>query len=328
MGLLRRGRPATEADALEISDDVFVVSPKAADLAVSAQKERRKAARAERLLAETQEATLLGDKKALKAAKKRRKNEPEDDDDDLTGTAADPLTGAKIKRYIGIARIVVPVVAPIVYQAVGMARDRWDAHRARQFGVAPDELAEFTGRGAALYARIHNLALSARDLRARYGDGDDARATEVRSFVDDAQQRLTDLESAVRAAEQMPGSRRRSAHVAVGGELDRIENRLLARRGADAHRDLRRHRPLLSTPELTRSGYRRVFPAHHDRDTRPPSRIVTSAPLGWVGSPHRGLELAESGCGRPIAAPAATQCVHDGRETSLECRTYGVTTSA
>ena len=235
MGLLRRGRPATEADALEISDDVFVVSPKAADLAVSAQKERRKAARAERLLAETQEATLLGDKKALKAAKKRRKNEPEDDDDDdLTGTAADPLTGAKIKRYIGIARIVVPVVAPIVYQAVGMARDRWDAHRARQFGVAPDELAEFTGRGAALYARIHNLALSARDLRARYGDGDDARATEVRSFVDDAQQRLTDLESAVRAAEQMPGSRRRSAHVAVGGELDRIENRLLALWGVGA----------------------------------------------------------------------------------------------
>jgi Family of unknown function (DUF6474) len=237
MGLLRRGRPATEADALEIADDVFVVSPKAADLAVSAQKERRKAARAERLLAETQEATLLGDKKALKAAKKRRKNEPEDDDDDLEGTAADPLTGAKIKRYIGIARIVVPVVAPIVYQAVGMARDRWDTHRARQFGVAPDELAEFTGRGAALYARIHNLALSARDLRSRYGDGDSndtARATEVRSFVDDAQQRLTDLESAVRAAEQMPGSRRRSAHVAVGGELDRIENRLLALWGVGA----------------------------------------------------------------------------------------------
>ena len=230
MGLLRRGRPATEADELEIGDDVYVVSPKAADLAVSAQKERRKAARAERLLAETQEATLLGDKKALKAAKKRRKAEPEpeDDDDDLTGTAADPLTGAKIKRYIGIARIVVPVVAPIVYQAVGTARDRWDTHRARQFGVAPDELAEFTGRGAALYARIHNLALSARDLRSRHGDGDDARSGEVRSFVDDAQQRLNDLESAVRAAEQMPGSRRRSAHVAVGGELDRIENRLLA----------------------------------------------------------------------------------------------------
>lgn len=238
MGLLRRsrGRTATVADELEVGDDVYVVSPKAADLAVAAQKERRRAARAERLLAETQEATLLGDKKALKAAKKRRKAEnkaADDTDDDTTDTVADPLTGAKIKRYIGIARVVVPVVAPIVYQAVGMARDRWDAHRARQFGVAPDELAEFTGRGAALYARIHNLALSAGDLRARYGDGQDARATEVRSFVEDTEHRLSDLESAVRAAEQMPGSRRRRAHLAVAGELDRVETRLLALWGVD-----------------------------------------------------------------------------------------------
>ncbi|PVZ09645.1 DUF6474 family protein [Actinomycetospora cinnamomea] len=233
MGLLRRSRerPATAADALEMAEDVFVVSPRAADLAAAAQKEQKRAARAERLLAEAQEAVLLGDKKALKAVRKRRKAkgpEPEEDDDSLEGTAADPLTGAKIKRYIGIARILIPVVAPIVYQAVGTARDRWDAHRARQFGIAPDELNEFTGRGAALYARIHNLALSARDLRSRYGNGQSDRAGEVRSFVDDTEQRLTDLESAVRAAEQMPGSRRRSAHVAVGAELDRVENRLLA----------------------------------------------------------------------------------------------------
>jgi hypothetical protein len=231
MGLLRRSRErsATAADALEMADDVFVVSPRAAALAAAAQSEQRKAARAERLLAEAQEAVLLGDKKALKAVKKRRKAKgdvPEDDDDSVEGTAADPLTGAKIKRYIGIARILIPVVAPIVYQAVGTARDRWDAHRARQFGIAPDELNEFTGRGAALYARIHNLALSARDLRTRHG-GQGGRAGEITSFVDDAEQRLTDLESAVRAAEQMPASRRRSAHVAIGGELDRIENRLL-----------------------------------------------------------------------------------------------------
>lgn len=232
MGLLRRsrGRTATAADELEVGDDLYVVSPKAADLAVAAQKEQRRAARAERMLAETQEASLLGDKKALKAAKKRRKAEDkaaDEDDDDVTGTPADPLTGAKIKRYIGIARVVVPVVAPIVYQAIGMARDRWDAYRARQFGVAPDELAEFTGRGAALYARIHNLALSAGDLRTRYGNGQDSRASEIRAFVDDTEQRLSDLESAVRAAEQMPGSRRRSAHLAVAGELDRVETRLL-----------------------------------------------------------------------------------------------------
>lgn len=229
MGLLRRrGRPATEADAMQVGDDVYVVSKKAADLAVSAQKERRKASLAERRLAETQEATLLGDKKTLKAAKKRWQSEDAAEDDDPTGTVSDPVTGAKIKRYIGIARIVVPVVAPIVYQAVGAARDRWDAHRARQLGVAPDELVDFSGRGASLYARVHHIALSAQDLRTRHGRGDDARAGEVRAFVEDAEQRLSDLESAVRAAEQMPASRRRSAHVAVAGELERIEDRLLA----------------------------------------------------------------------------------------------------
>jgi hypothetical protein len=234
MGLLRRsrGRTATATDLLQVGDDLFVVSPRAADLAVAAQKERKRAARAERLLAETQEASILGDKKTLKAAKKRRKAEEkaakEEDRDDDADSGVDPWTGAKIKRYIGIARIVVPIAAPIVYQAVGQARDRWDAHRARQFGVAPDELSEFTGRGAALYARIHNLALSARDLRTRHGSGQDDRAAEIRSFVDDAEQRLTDLESAVRTAEQMPGGRRRSAHLAVSGELDRVETRLLA----------------------------------------------------------------------------------------------------
>ncbi|GAA4868365.1 DUF6474 family protein [Actinomycetospora straminea] len=230
MGLLRRrGRPATEADATQVGEDVFVVSRKAADLAVKAQKERRRAALAARHLAETQEATLLGDKKALKAAKKRRKSDESEleSDDGLEGTAADPWTGAKVKRYIGIARVVVPVVAPIVYQAVGVARDRWDAHRARQLGIAPDELSEFTGRGAHLYARVHNLALSAHDLRDRHGTGNDDRGREIRSFVEDAEQRLTDMESAIRAADQMPSSRRRSAHVAIAGELERIEDRLL-----------------------------------------------------------------------------------------------------
>lgn len=228
MGLLRRrGRPATESDAMQVGDDLYVVSKKAADLAVAAQKERRRASLAERRLAETQEATLLGDKKTLKAAKKRWKSEDDAADDEPTG-AADPVTGAKVKRYIGIARIVVPVVAPIIYQGVGMARERWDAHRARQLGVAPDELGDFTGRGAALYARVHHIALSAQDLRTRHGSGDDPRAAEVRAFVEDAEQRLSDLESAVRAAEQMPASRRRSAHVAVAGELERIEDRLLA----------------------------------------------------------------------------------------------------
>lgn len=229
MGLLRRSatpRNAVELDSAGSDDTVYVVSPRAAEHAVKAQKETRRAAKADRKLAEKQ----------AKSAGTAGRDGDGEADDDATGTAADPWTGAKVKRYIGIARIVVPIVAPLVYQAVGQARERWDAHRARQLGVAPDELTEFTGRGAALYARIHNLALSARDLRERHAGptthGGDA--TEVAAFVDEADTRLTDLEAAVRAAEQMPASRRRSAHVAVAGELDRIETRLLVHWGVGA----------------------------------------------------------------------------------------------
>lgn len=194
-------------------EQLLVVSPKVAGHAKKAQKETRKAAKAERKLAEAE-------RKASESATGGGK-----DGKDPKGSE---LTGAKVKRYIGIARIVVPVLAPIVYQAVGSARSAWDQHRARQLGVAPDELGEFSGRGAGLYARVHHLALSARDLRTRRGGED-----EVRTFVAEAEGRLSDLESAVRAAEQMPVSRRRSAHAAVGAELDRLESRLLVLWGVD-----------------------------------------------------------------------------------------------
>jgi hypothetical protein len=238
MGLLRRS--TSPRNAVELDDDVYVVSPRAAEYAVKAQKETRRAARAERKLAE-KAAKGKGGKKNKKAGKDAG---GDDGADDKTGTPADPITGAKIKRYIGIARIVVPVVAPLVYQTVGTVRERWDSHRARQLGVAPDELSDFTGRGAALYARIHNLALSARDLRARHAGpgrrgGDDDQAREIAAFVDEADTRLTDLEAAVRAAEQMPSSRRRSAHVAVASELDRIETRLLVHWGVGGGRSTR-----------------------------------------------------------------------------------------
>jgi hypothetical protein len=241
MGLLRRSA-SSPRNAVELDDDVYVVSPRAAEYAVKAQKETRRAARAERKLAEK----AAKGKGGKKDGRKDRKNSGDDDgdEDDKSGTPADPITGAKIKRYIGIARIVVPVVTPLVYQTVGTVRERWDSHRARQLGVAPDELSDFTGRGAALYARIHNLALSARDLRARHAGpsrrgGDDDQAREIAAFVDEADTRLTDLEAAVRAAEQMPSSRRRSAHVAVAGELDRIETRLLVHWGVGGGRSTR-----------------------------------------------------------------------------------------
>jgi hypothetical protein len=195
-------------------EGVVVLSRKAAKQAAKAEKQTAKAAEADRKAAEkTAE---------IEAAEAKEAKEGEDG----------ALTGATVKRWIGIARVVVPVAAPIVYQAVGAARSRVDDFRARRLGVAPDELSAFSGRGTALYARCHNLANSVRELANRRPDDG-----EVRSFADDARTRLSDLEAAVRSAEQMPAGRRRRAHLAVAGELDRLEARLLGLWGLDGSGD-------------------------------------------------------------------------------------------
>jgi hypothetical protein len=195
----------------EDGDDagVVVLSRRAAKQATKAEKQAAKAAKADRKAAG----------KAEKAADAEIAEKTGKDD---------PLTSATVKRWIAIAKVVVPVAAPIVYQAVGEARSRVDDYRARRLGVAPDELSTFSGRGTALYARCHNLANSVRELGNRRPDD-----TEVRTFTADARTRLSDLEAAVRSAEQMPSARRRRAHLAVAAELDRLEARLLALWGLD-----------------------------------------------------------------------------------------------
>ena len=212
MALDRDGRSPQTLGAGR-GDALLVRSRKAGRAAAKAEKEIAKAAKAERRATE-------------KEAEIRAKERDEEAGPEL-------ITGVTVKRYIGIARIVVPVLMPLVYQAAGAARARIDDQRARRLGVAPDELAEFSGRGAALYARIHNIALSAQELRTRR-TSTSGEPEDVRSFAAETENRLSDLEAAVRAAEQMPAPRRRRAHVAIGAELDRIEGAVLERWGLDA----------------------------------------------------------------------------------------------
>lgn len=133
------------------------------------------------------------------------------------------ITTSNAKRAIGVAKIVVPVVAPFAIKAAGWARGRWDEARARRLGVAPELLPGISGRGAVLHARLSRLAMSLHDLAERRPD-DAAFGTET-----DA--RLLDLSAAMRAAELMPAARRRAAHRAVAAELDVLEAELLRRLG-------------------------------------------------------------------------------------------------
>jgi hypothetical protein len=135
------------------------------------------------------------------------------------------ITPGNAKRAIGVAKIVVPIMAPFAIKAAAYARHRWDVARARRLGVGLERLPDVSGRGAALHARLVRFTAALRDLTQRRLDADTA------TFVSNTETRLGDLSAAMHAAELMPGQRRRAAHRAVAAELDVLEAELLRRLG-------------------------------------------------------------------------------------------------
>jgi Family of unknown function (DUF6474) len=140
------------------------------------------------------------------------------------GRARKPLTAARAKRMIGVGKAVAPLLAPYALAAAAVARNRWDAYRATRLGVEPGQLAAYSGPGGALHARLSRMA----EALDRLESGAEAHgAGAAHRFAVDMRPRLADLAVAVRAAEQMPGPRRRTAYRSIGAELDRIEIALL-----------------------------------------------------------------------------------------------------
>ena len=144
----------------------------------------------------------------------------------VSATRESRLTPSKAKNLVGVAKIVlpavVPVISPYLLRAAGTAREQLDRMRARRMGIDVGDLAKFSGKGGALHARIIGAADSVAELAAK-----DDPAT--REFTTRSRDTLTTLATAVRAAERMPTTRRRAAHQAVAAELDRIESELLRR---------------------------------------------------------------------------------------------------
>jgi hypothetical protein len=137
--------------------------------------------------------------------------------------ARKPMTKARAKRLIGVGAAVAPMLAPYALAAAGAVRGTWDNYRAGRLGVATDKLAEFTGPGGGLHARCSHLAERLTELE---------RGTPAaRTFAEQARPRLVELATAVRAAEQMPGTRRRTAFKAISAELDGIEQGVLMHLG-------------------------------------------------------------------------------------------------
>ncbi|MBB5854204.1 DUF6474 family protein [Amycolatopsis umgeniensis] len=140
------------------------------------------------------------------------------------------ITPKKAKNAVAVAKVlgpaVLPVIAPYAVRAAGAARELYDRYQAKKLGVAVDQLGEFSGRGAALHARIAGLTQGLAELKKS------AKATDADvSFAKDTQGTLEQLSATVRASERMPAARRKAAHRAVAGELDQLEGKLLHRLG-------------------------------------------------------------------------------------------------
>jgi hypothetical protein len=135
------------------------------------------------------------------------------------------INAAKVRKYVGIGRVLAPVLVPIAYRAATLLRGQLDQYRAGRIGVDVKELGQYTGHGAKLSARIVGAERSVAEVAASHQDA------ETGAFADAIRSRLTELTTAVHAAEQMPPSRRKLAHGAISDELDGIEADILARLG-------------------------------------------------------------------------------------------------
>ncbi|NLE78966.1 MAG: hypothetical protein GX610_05170 [Rhodococcus sp.] len=175
-------------------------------------------------------AVVKSQKKAEKAEKKTHKKVEKAELANLKAqekaAAKKGLSVSNVKKYLGVARLLTPVLLPIAYRAATAVRGQIDTKRAHKLGVGVDELGDFTGHGGRLSARISGAEKSVKDILGHKPDD-----AETRAFASATRDRLNDLNTAVRAAEQMPPARRKSAHAAISSELDGVEADLLARLG-------------------------------------------------------------------------------------------------
>ena len=136
------------------------------------------------------------------------------------------LSPTRIRRILTVSRLLAPILTPLIYQAAIAGRALIDQRRADQLGIPLAQIGQFSGHGAQLSARIAGAEKSLRMVQ-----DNKPKDAETKQFVSAINERLADLSVAVTAAENMPASRRRTAHGAISSQLDGIEADLMARLG-------------------------------------------------------------------------------------------------
>ncbi|GAA5046940.1 DUF6474 family protein [Nocardia callitridis] len=218
MGLFtkRKRRPSRRAEAKALKHKAALEAKLSAK---NDRKSRRGEERTQRKVGKAQISTLKAEEKAaLKAAARAER---------------DPFSPSQVKKYLGVARVLIPVLAPLAYRGATLVRGQLDNRRAQNLGVDINQLGEFGGHGAKLRARIANTsaALDRIDTHDGIGAKDAKAVAETHEFIGAQRGRLDSLSAAVQSAEQMPPQRRRTVHASIASELSGIEADVLARLG-------------------------------------------------------------------------------------------------
>ncbi|WP_067825937.1 DUF6474 family protein [Nocardia inohanensis] len=139
----------------------------------------------------------------------------------------DPFSVASVRKYLSVARLLVPVLAPLAYRGATMVRAQLDNRRAQQLGIGVNQLGEFSGPGSKLQARLANVESTLAEVEKKNSDAD------TKKFATATRDRLESLAAATRTAAQMPVQRRRAVHASISNELSGIEADVLARLGVN-----------------------------------------------------------------------------------------------
>ncbi|KAF0849589.1 DUF6474 family protein [Nocardia caishijiensis] len=221
MGLFskRKRRPSRRAEAKALKHKAAV------EAKLGAKNERKAAKAGERTSRRAMKAQARTEAKVAKAQIAALQAEEKAAQKLAAKADRELFSAAQIRKYIGVARVLIPVLAPLAYRGATLVRGQLDARKAQQLGIGLDQLGEFSGHGARLQARITNTENALGKIAA------DAPDDATEKFVAAARSRLADLTVAVRTAEQMPATRRKAVHTSISTELSVLENDALARLG-------------------------------------------------------------------------------------------------
>ncbi|KQB83397.1 DUF6474 family protein [Corynebacterium oculi] len=179
---------------------------------VKAQAKARQ--RQAKLLAKQEKGLLKAEQKGLQA---KRKHERKMAENKLAQIQAGKFNADNVKRWTGAARLLTPILLPLAYRGLTALREQTNSAQARRMGVTSDQMAQFSGYGAPLKARIHGIKESLKDSGLPSG------------FVRDVEDRLEELSASLDNAEYMTEEQRRRAHTSIARDIDQVTNEIQGR---------------------------------------------------------------------------------------------------